>query len=330
MVKSQEQRSRLPMRLLIAIAGLGALAIVIAAGTRANSDDIEESGGFSHAGIAVARLQALSFTPSVRAIGEVLNPSVAIQTAGEIATLNAQVAGAKAKVVLEVEQQSQALALYKRQVLALAELQKAEQDLANSQAVLAVDRANLSALLARTEAEWGTAMAAALRTNSDPMPQLAAGKAMLVGLSLPPGVVISNPPSTAKAEASGIHFELRLIGRVPSTIGGYPGEGILYQADAQPGVPVGATVVSSLVTGSQRKGVLVPSSAVTWRAGHPIVFRLGPDHRFAPVSVTTDAPTHGGYFVSASLSPGDQVVVRGASFLLGVGKQSHPAPSDGD
>jgi hypothetical protein len=317
-------------RPLLAIAGVGALAALIVFGTGAQSDDIDGSGGFASAGIAVARLQAASFTPSVRAIGEVLNPAPAIQVAGEIATAKAQVAGAKAKVILEVEQQGQAQALYKRGVLALAEFQKAEQDLANSQAVLAVDRANRSALLARTEAEWGTAMAAALRTNGAPMPQLAAGDRVLVGLSLPPGVVITNPPPTAKAEANGIHLELHLIGRVPSTIGAYPGEGILYQAAAEPGVPVGATVAASLVTGAQRTGVLVPSSAVTWRAGQTLIFRVGPNHRFEAVPIKTNAPSQNGYFVSNTLSPGDEIVVRGAGFLLGAGQHSQPAAHDGD
>jgi hypothetical protein len=312
-----------------ASAGLVALAMSVACGVQAKSDDVAGSG-FTDAGIAVARLEAFSFTPTMQAIGEVLNPAPAIQIAGEIATSNAQVAGAKAKVVLEVEQQGQAQALYKRQVLALAQFQKAEQDLASSQAVLAVDRANRSALLARIEAEWGPAMAAALKGNSDPLPQLATGKAILVGLSLPPGVAIADPPAIAKAEASGIRFKLRLIGRVPSTIGAYPGEGILYRADAQPGLPVGATVAASLATGPQRQGVLVPSSAVTWQAGHSLVFRSGLDHHFRPVPITTDAPAPGGYFVTGPLSPGDQVVVRGAGFLLGAGRKSDPTPSHGD
>lgn len=300
-----------------------------ACGAAAGGNDIAGPSDFARAGIAVARLQALSITPTVRAVGEVLDPTRAIKAAGEIARANALVAGAKAKVDLEVEQQGQAEALYQRHVLALAQLQKAEQDLANSQSALAVNRANRSALLARTEAEWGPAMAAALRTNGDPLPQLATGKAMLVGLSLRPGENIPDPPATAESEADGIQFELHLIGRVPTMIGAYPGEGILYQADAQPGIPVGASVSASLPHGAKRTGVLVPASAVTWQAGRSIVFRLGPHHGFEPVPVATDVPTHGGYLVTAELSPGDSVVVQGASLLLAAG--SHPKPdADGD
>jgi len=310
--------------------GLVALFLfVLAFGARAGSSAPPSSAEFDRAGIAVATLHALSMTPSVRAVGEVLDPDPAIQLAGQIAMMDAQVAGAKAKVVLELQQQAQASALYQRKVLALAGYQKAEQDLANSQSVLAVDRANRSALLARTEAEWGATMAAALRTNGDPLPQLAAGKTVLVGLGLPPGVTLADPPAAAEADAAGTRFQVRLIGRVPTMIGAYPGQGILYQADAQPGVPIGTTVSASLPNGPERKGVLVPSSAVIWQAGHSVAFRVGPDNRIEAVPVATDAPAKGGYFVTAGLSPGDRVVVRGAAFLLGAGNSSD-GDADGD
>jgi len=281
------------------------------------------------AGITIAELHALSLTPSVPAIGAVLDPGPVIQISGRIATVDAQVAGAKAKVVLEIQQQAQAATLYQRHVLALAEYQKAEQDLASSQSALAVDQAKRAALLAQTETEWGTTMAAALRTNGDPLPQLAAGKTVLVGLSLPPGVTLATPPPAAEAKAAGARFALRLIGPVPTMIGAYPGQGFLYEADAQAGVPIGTIVSATLPNGPERSGVLVPSAAVTWQSGHSIAFRVGPDNRVEPVAVATDTPAEGGYFVTATLSPGDRVVVHGAALLLGAGTGSD-ADEDGD
>ena len=296
----------------------------------AGSDPVAlQSAELGRAGITIAELHAFSLTPSVTAIGAVLDPGPVIKISGQIATADAQVAGAKAKVVLEIQQQDQAAALYQRHVLALAEYQKAEQDLASSQSALAVDRAKRAALLARTEAEWGTTMAAALRTNGDPLPQLAAGKTVLVGLSLPPGIMLADPPAAAEAKAAGIRIALRLIGPVPTMIGGYPGQGILYQANAQPGIPIGTVVSASLPNGPERKGVLVPSSAVTWQSGRSIAFRVGPDNRVEPVAVATDTPAEGGYFVTVALSPGDRVVVHGAALLLGAGNSSN-ADEDGD
>jgi hypothetical protein len=279
------------------------------------------------AGIGVATLQAARVARSVPSLGVVLDPAPLIQLSGDIITDKAKVAAAKAKVVLDQQQMAQASALYQKKTLSLAGYQKAQEDLDANRAALAAAQARRTARLARTEATWGTAMAAALRDNSDPLPQLAAGKEMLVGLSLSPGTVLAAPPQHAEGEAAGARFALRLIGPVSAMLGRYPGQSFLYVAAAQAGVPVGTTVSASLPAGPERAGVTVPWSAVTWRDGRALVFRAGSGDRFEPVTIETDAPTADGYFVSGALSPGDRVVVRGADLLLGLAQH---APSVGD
>lgn len=269
-------------------------------------------------GISVARLHAARQTRSVPALGTVLDPAPLIRLSGEIASAEAEVAGAKAKVVLEQQQMAQVSALYQRKTISLANYQKAEEDLAANQAVLAIARAKRAARLAETKATWGAAMAAVLSKGGDPLPQFAAGKAMLVGLSLQPGTTLAAPPQRAEAEAAGTSFALRLIGPVPGMLGRYPGQSFLYEAEAQPGVPVGTTVSASLPAGPERVGVLVPWSAVAWHDGRALVFRAGSGNRFEPLPIKTDAPAADGYFVSAVLSPGDRIVVRGADLLLGL------------
>ena len=275
------------------------------------------------AGIAFATLQPAQLARSIPALGSVLDPVPFIRLSGKIAVIDAQVAGAKAKVVLEKQQMAQASALYRRrQVIPLAEYQKAEEDLAANDAVLAEARAKRKSLLAQTEAGWGTAMAAALGADSDPLPQLATGKVMLVGLSLPPGTTLAAPPHQVDAESAGIRFPLHLIGRVPKMLGGYPGQAFLYDAAAQPGVPIGTIVSASLPAGPQHAGVLVPWSAVLWQNGRAVVFRAAAGHRFDAVPIATDIPTESGYLVSSRLSRGDRVIVRGAALLLGAANKS--------
>jgi hypothetical protein len=307
---------------------LPTVAAVGIAGHAAAAPAVLGSHAIAQAGIAVAMLHAAGVAPAVAALGVVLDPAPLLQLSGRIATLEAQVDGAKAKVVLEKQQMAQASALYRsRQIISLAAYQKAAEDLAASQAALAVARTKRVALLAQTEAGWGPVMAAILRTNGAPLPQLAAGTAMLVGLSLPPGVRLAAPPQQAEGEAAGAHLTLHLIGPVPGMVGGYPGQGFLYEATVQPGVPIGTTVSASLPAGAQRVGVLVPRSAVLWRGSQSLVFRARPDNRFEPVPIATDVPAAGGYFVSALLSPGDRVVVRGAGLLLGAAGHTKSAPS---
>ena len=297
-------------------------------GQAAASPIIIDKATRQHAGIVLATLQASRMRHSIPALGVVLDPAPLIRLSGNIATLEAQVAAAKAKVVLERQQMSQASALYKGHTTSLANYQKAAEDLASNQALLAVARAKRAAQLAAAEATWGTIMAGVLRHGSEPLPQLVAGKAMLVGLSLPPGTTLASPPQHAEAEAAGIHFPLRLIGPVPGMLGHYPGQSFLYQAPAEPGVPVGTTVTAPLAGGPKHPGVVVPRSAVLWQHGHAVVFRAAKGNRYQPVQIPTDAPTGSGYFVTAKLAAGDRVVVRGGDLLLGLLRHAPAHPDD--
>jgi hypothetical protein len=281
-----------------------------------------------HAGIRSATVQPSRMSRSIPALGVVLDPAPLIRLSGNIATLKAQVAAAQAKVVLERQQMSQASALYKHQTTSLANYQKATEDLAANEALLAVARVKRAAQLAATRATWGTIVAGILRHDGKPLPQLVAGTALLVGLSLPPGTTLASPPQHAEAEAAGIRFPLRLIGPVPGMVGRYPGQSFLYRAAAQPGVPVGTTVSVSLVAGPGRTGVLVPGSAVLWRHGHALVFRTFKSDRYQPVRIATDVPSGSGYFVTSELAPGDRIVVRGGDILLGLLEHAPAHPDD--
>lgn len=293
----------------------------------ASPQTVLSPAAMARAGVAVAALQAIRTAPTIAAIGVVLDPAPLIQLSGQIAMLDAQIDGAKAKVVLEQQQMAQASALFKHgQVISMTDYQKAAQDLAASQSALAVARARRESLDRQTQATWGQTVAAIVRSDGEPLPQLAAGKAMLVGLSLPPGTSLATPPREVEAEAYGIRFTARLIAPVPRMLGGFPGQAILYQAAAQPGIPIGATVSASLPTGAARAGVLVPWSAVLWKGDKALVFRSVADGRFEPVPIATDVPTAGGYFVVAPLAQGNRIVVRGAALLLG----GPPKPTGGD
>lgn len=304
------------------------LAGLLVAG-QAAAGPIAGKAEHQHPGLVLATLQASRMAHSIPALGVVLDPAPLIRLSGSIATLKAQVAAAKAKVVLEQQQMSQASMLYKSRSTSLATYQKAAEDLAANQALLAVAQAKRAAELAATKATWGGVMADVLRRGSQPLSQVVAGKTMLVGLSVAPGTALGVPPqhAEAEAEAAGIHFSLRLIGAVPGILGRYPGQSFVYEAPAQAGVPVGTTITAALDVGPERTGVLVPGSAVLWRHGHALVFRVVKGGRYEPVRIATDAPQGSGYFVTKGLAPGDQIVVRGGAILLGL-KQNAPAHPD--
>jgi hypothetical protein len=308
---------------------LGRLAPLFAAltiaGSAAAGPPMVSSPAIARAGIVVARLRAVHRAPSLAALGVVLDPAPLIRLRGRIESAEAAVAAARDRLALAQKLSARSAQLYgqERLISALA-YEKAKGEVSAAAIALASARARRTALLAETGAIWGAAMAAALRTNGAPLPQLASGTAMLVGLSLPPGVRLAAPPRQTEGETAGTRFALNLIGPVPGMLGGYPGQSFLYEAAAMPGVPIGATVSASLPTGPQRMGALVPWSAVLWQGGQALVLRAGSGNRFEPVPIATDMPAAGGYFVSAALAAGDRVVVHGAALLLGAGGQAHP------
>jgi hypothetical protein len=314
---------------LSAIAAAG-IAGIIAAKAVAGAV-ILDPGAARRAGIAVQSLAATRLAPTVQAVGAVLNPAGLLRLRGRVAAAAARVAAAAAKLALEQKEEARARLLYgQAHNISAADLQKEEEDVAAAQALLAEARAKRAALLEAAGIDWGGALATALAGGGDPLPQLANGSAMLVGLGLPPGTVLAAPPRRAVAEAAGIRFPLSLIGPVPRMLGGYPGQSLLYRSAAQAGVPIGATVVAFLPAGPERTGVVVPRSAVLWRAGRPLVFRVRSGNRFEPVTIATDAPAAGGYFVSAALKAGDRIVVRGAALLLGAGEGPAAGGEDED
>jgi hypothetical protein len=314
---------RVAGRLLASLAALAVAASAAAGPLVLSSDQIKR------AGIVVETLHRARFRQSVAALGVVLDPVPLIRLRGSIAEADAAVTGAKAKVLLEEQQMVQAKALYRRgQIISMSDYQKAAEDLAAHQAALAGARVKRAALLAEASARWGAAMAGVLRGGGDPLPQLTAGAAILVGLSLPPGIGLADPPRRVEAKVADARLALTLVGPVPGMLGGYPGQSFLYQAAAQAGAPIGATVSAALPVGPRRKGVVVPCSAVVWQGGGAAVYRAAPGNRFEPVAIAAGWPTASGYFVSDGLSPGDRVVVRGAALLSNGGRKTRPAGRD--
>lgn len=318
-----------PARLFGRLAPLcAALAI---AGPAAASPVVLGAPAVARAGILLARLRSARSAPALAALGVVLDPAPLLRLRGRIEGAAAAIAAARARLALAQKLSARSAQLYGegRLISALA-YEKAQGAVDAAGIALAAARARRAALLAQTGATWGAAMTAALRTDGDPLPRLASGMAMLVGLSLPPGTTLAAPPHQAVAKAAGTRLALTLIGPVPGMLGGYPGQSFLYETAATPGVPVGTTVSASLPAGPRRTGVVVPPSAVLWQGGRALVFRAGAGNRFEAVPIATDLAAPGGYFVSARLAPGDRIVVRGAALLLGAGGRAPTAAGDDD
>jgi membrane fusion protein, multidrug efflux system len=301
------------------LAGAILVSLIIAGSAAPGAEITLSPGQAARAGIAVAPLRTVRMTPTIAALGTILDPAPLIRLSGEFAAAEAAVAAAEAQVALDDKLSARTAALYHGRLNSALDYEKAQAARGSARIALAAARARRRSLLAQAEATWGPAVAAALGGGAL-LPPILTGKAMLVGLSLPPGKAVADPPRGIAAVAeAGIRLSLHPIGPLPRMLAGYPGQALLYEAPMQPGAPIGTIVTAALPDGPPRVGVVVPWSAVLWRDGQPLVFRAAAGDRFEPVAIATDFPTAGGYLVSAPQLRSGRIVVRGAALLPGAG-----------
>jgi hypothetical protein len=310
---------------------LGVVTWQGAAGASTGSIKLSENA-VKQAGIVVQAVEAARFSPTVEARGRVLDPSPILSLYAKLSVATAKQAAAQAILQFSQKQEARARILYgNNQAISEQKLQQAEQAAATAQAAFSEAQSSRRALVNAATVSWGNALAASMRQPNDPLlARLAKGTAVLIGLGLPPATALPSPPQHATARAAGKQFPIVLIGPVRRMVGSYPGESFLYQAAAQPAVPIGTAITAALPSGPGRAAVRVPAAAVVWRNGDPLVFRALTKNTFQPVRIATGSQINGDYFVSAGLAPGDQVVVRGAGFLLGADSRSYAAPSGDD
>ena len=126
------------------------------------------------------------------------------------------------------------------------------------------------------------------------------------------------------AAASNISLEIpggkpasaHLISPYPHVDPRVQGPSFLYEARALPGLAPGVNLVAHVPAGPRARGVLIPESAVLWWQGRAWIYqRLSPDH-FARRAIPMDRPFDNGYFVAKGFRPGDQIVLKGADWLL--------------
>jgi hypothetical protein len=94
------------------------------------------------------------------------------------------------------------------------------------------------------------------------------------------------------------------------------GRSFLYAAPAQPDFTPGVSLVAYIPIGAQRRGVIVPATAVIWSEGNAWAYVQTAPNQFSRREVGTDAPVDGGYFTASGFVAGEKLVNRGAQSLF--------------
>ncbi len=177
--------------------------------------------------------------------------------------------------------------------------------------------AALAAQVAAALQRWGAVVSGWLERGSPELEALLAQRQRLVQVTLPPGTLLRSAPATATVRAGGgTAVAARLVSPAPRTDPRIQGASFYYAAPAALGLLPGAGVEAFLPAGPAVPGVTVPAAAVVWWQGRAWVYLEEAPGRFVRREVATDAPVPGGWFVTAGVTAGGRVVVRGAQMLL--------------
>ena len=260
-------------------------------------------------GLETEKVNAVTQSQEATAYGVVLDPA-------PLATLNAEVASARAAV-------EASRAEYERARLLHSEQQNVSlKDFEIARAKFQADQTQLNLQYQRLADEWGvqlSAMSPAERARLiDALTKRIAG---IMRVSLPPGQPLSGEPKEARLLVLGYETQplvTRMLWSAPTADPHLQGQGFLLKVEAQ-GFPLrpGTAVTGHLESpGTAKPGVVVPEAAVVRTGDRAWAYvRIAPT-QFERRQLEVTMPAARGWFVTSGFAAGDHVVVTGAQALL--------------
>ncbi len=275
-----------------------------------------------NSGITVQALQAYQYQGNIKALGTVISLQPLIDYNSQYQQLKAQLALAESALPNHL------LQLKRLQVLNADDknvsdkvVQEAQALVLNDQTQISTSKAQLNALTATIAAQWGPVLTRLVTANqtSDELHDLLTQKRVLIQVSFP--ISYREPDTQSTLNVTPIHEQNQPITAhymsqsIQSDISNI-GKTFFYSAPAEylrVGMRVNAVPNEPL--SSETQGVSIPNQAIVWHAGLAWVYLKKESDRFLRRPVSVEHEIDGGWF-DPSLSPGTQVVTRGAQLLL--------------
>ena len=269
-------------------------------------------------GIETAALPATPYQEQVRAYGMVLDVARLTALSNNYATAKTTLQTARAKLAMSSAAFERARRLYDdQQAVSQAQLQSAQAAFVTDQAGLAAAEAQLRTLTATAYQEWGSVLGKSLVDELPIITRLIERQDFLVQITLPPGVSLAVPPSTAAMETGkGMHAAMTFVSPATRMDPKIQGVSFFYTAPAESGVLPGMNVLAFLPTGRSLDGVIVPAAAIVWWQDRAWVYRRTGTDTFTRNEIATDLPAEGGGYIVKDMPPDAEIVTSGAQLLL--------------
>jgi hypothetical protein len=269
-------------------------------------------------GIETAGLPSAPHQEELRAYGMVLDVARLTELSNNYANAKAQVQTAQAKLAMSKPAFERAQKLFSQpHVVSQAQLQAAEAAFGTDQASLAAAEAQVRTLAATAYQEWGSVLGKSLADGLPMVTQLIERQDFLLQITLPPGVILPVPPSTASIETGkSARAAITFVSPATRIDPKIQGVSFLYTATAGSGVLPGMNVLAFLPSGRSIEGAAVPASAIVWWQGRAWVYRRTGQDTFIRAEIATDLPARGGGYIVKDTPKDAEIVTHGAQLLL--------------
>jgi hypothetical protein len=270
-------------------------------------------------GLRTVALQQTQYHEQLRAYATVLDLQPLVDLDNSYAVAKAQLKGAQAKLDASSAEFKREEALFetKTSIVTLDKLQAAEAASHVDEAALTSAEAQLRTINETAEQTWGPVLGRQLGEENPMFARLVQRQDYLVQVTLPPGVLVANPPATATIQReNGARRDMDFISPATKTNASIQGVSFFYKVAASSDLLPNMNVLAFLPLETTVDGVVVPGPAIVWWQGRAWVYvRTGPS-TFTRRAIATDyALPEGGYLVR-TLTSGTEVVVQGAQMLL--------------
>jgi hypothetical protein len=204
-----------------------------------------------------------------------------------------------------------------QQTVSLQMLQSAEAAYRADEATETAALSQVRTLSATAYQEWGAVLGKSLIEKSPLITRLIERQDFLVQVTLPPRVVIREPPLVAAIDM-GPNLRATITYVSPATRADPRIQSLsfFYTVPAESGVLPGMNVLAFLPSGAAVEGVTVPAEAIVWWQDRAWIYRRTDAQAFVRSQIVTEQPAPEGGFIVKDLLGGAEIVTRGAQFLL--------------
>ena len=282
--------------------------------------------------LETAVLEATPLPEQVRAYGVVLDVARITDLTNSYANAQAQLQTAQAKFDVSKSAFDRAQSLVHSAILAKRDAEAAEGTFLTDQAALTAAQSQVKTLAATARQEWGPVIGKGIVERSPQVVKLIERDQFLIQRTLPPGIVLSEPPRAALAQAPtrNANIDLEYASSATRTDARIQGLSYFFVAPGDSGLLPGMNTIVYVPSGKTYEGVFLEDTAIVqWLGRSWVYLRTGPD-TFKRHPISTDQPVSDDDYLVQDIPPGSEIVIRGAQALLSEDAKSELQGGDND